>query len=98
MITESARLQQRWVKIAPHIIDTTLLASAVSLAILLNMSPSDQNWLLAKIIGLVVYIILGTVALKRGKTKTIRVSAFVLALLTFIYIVKVALAKSALPF
>ena len=98
MLSESGLLQKRWVKIAPHIIDTTLLVSALALAITLQISPLEQTWLLAKIIGLLVYIVLGTVALKRGKTKPIRMTAFVLALLTFGYIVKVALTKSPLLF
>ncbi len=98
MLTESDWLQKKWVKIAPHIIDTTLLASAITLAVILQISPLEQTWLLAKIIGLLVYIILGTVALKRGKTKPVRVTAFILALLTFGYVVKVALTKSPLIF
>ena len=94
MLSESALLQKKWVSIAPHIIDTTLLSSAIALAVMLQISPLEQTWLLAKIIGLLVYILLGTFALKRGKTKKVRVSAFILALLTFGYIVKVALTKS----
>jgi len=98
MLSDSKLLQKKWVKIAPHVIDTTLLVSAIALAVMLHISPIEQTWLLAKIIGLLVYIILGTVALKRGKTKPIRMTALVLALLTFGYIVKVALTKSPLLF
>jgi len=98
MLSESELLQKKWVKIAPHIIDTTLLGSAIALAVMLHISPIEQTWLLAKVIGLLVYIILGTVALKRGKTKPIRMTALILALLTFGYIVKVALTKSPLLF
>lgn len=98
MLTESNLLQKKWVKIAPHIIDTLLLASAISLAVILQLSPLEHPWLLAKIMGLLIYIVLGTVALKRGKTKPIRITAFVLALLTFVYIVNVALTKSPLVF
>lgn len=98
MLTESAKLQLKWVKIAPHIIDTCLLVSAISLAVMLELSPFVHGWLMAKIVGLFAYIILGTIALKRGKTKAVRTTAFVLALLTFGYIVKVALSKSAALF
>ncbi len=98
MLTNSTKLQQKWVKIAPHIIDTCLLLSAISLAALLQISPLVHGWLMAKIIGLIVYIVLGTIALKRGKTKQVRATALVLALLTFGYIVKVALTKSAIIF
>jgi len=98
MLSESALLQKKWVKVAPHIIDTLLLGSAIALAITLQISPFEQTWLLAKIIGLLLYIALGTVALKRGKTRQIRMTALILALLTFGYIVKVALTKSPLLF
>lgn len=98
MLTGSSKLQLKWVKVAPHIIDTCLLLSAISLAVLMQLSPFVHGWLMAKIVGLVVYILLGTVALKRGKTKAVRSTTFVLALLTFGYIVKVALTKSAALF
>ncbi|MDX1811904.1 MAG: SirB2 family protein, partial [Gammaproteobacteria bacterium] len=58
----------KWTRVVPHINDTILLISAITLAIKLGVSPGENSWLLAKIIALVVYIALGTVALKRGKT------------------------------
>ena len=94
MIQQSPRLQQRWVKSFPHIIDTLLLGSAITLAIQWHFSPLEQPWLAAKIIALLLYIALGTVALKRGKTLKIRVIAWLLALLCFAYIVSVAISKS----
>lgn len=94
MLTESSKLQLKWVKVAPHIIDTCLLVSAITLAVMLEISPFVHDWLMAKIVGLIAYIILGTFALKRGKTKAVRTTALVLALLTFAYIVKVAVTKS----
>ncbi len=98
MMRNSAILQMRLIKIAPHIIDTLLLASAIWLAVQYGLSPGENPWLLAKIIALLVYIILGTVALKRGKTKQIRIIAWLAALLVFAYIVAVAATKSALVF
>ena len=76
MLRESVRLEQRWVKIAPHIIDTVLLASAIALAVLLHQYPLTNDWLTAKVAGLIVYIGLGTIALKRGKTRRIRIAAW----------------------
>jgi len=98
MLRDSAMLQMRLIKIAPHIIDTLLLGSAIWLAVQYGLSPGDNPWLLAKIIALLVYIGLGTVALKRGKTKQIRIMAWLAALLVFAYIVVVAVTKSALVF
>ena len=81
MLTDSPRLQQRWVRIAPHLIDTILLASAIGLTIILSQYPLVDSWLSAKVLGLIVYIILGSIALKYGTTKPIRVAAWFAALM-----------------
>lgn len=94
MMRGSARLQQRWVKIMPHIVDTVLLASAIALAILIKQYPLVDAWLTAKVMGLLVYIGLGMVALRFGKTRVIKISAWVMAQIVFFYIVMVALTKS----
>lgn len=96
MLRESPRLQRRWVRIAPHVIDSLLLASALSLAVLSHQYPFAQGWLTAKLLGLLAYIGLGTMALKRGKTKGQRTLFFGLALLAFGYIVSVALSRNPL--
>ena len=93
MLRESDMLQQRWVKIVPHIVDTLLLASALVMVVWSAQYPFVQPWLTAKLIALVLYIVLGTVALKRGKTKAVRSWALVGAMLTFAYIVAVALTR-----
>lgn len=95
MLLESPALQRRWVRIAPHAIDTLLLASALIMVFWSGQYPFVQNWLTAKIIALLAYIGLGTIALKRGKTKTVRVTAFISALLVFAYIVGVAVTRQA---
>jgi uncharacterized membrane protein SirB2 len=94
MLGGSARLQQRWVRVAPHVIDTLLLASAIGLAIWSAQYPGRQPWLTAKILALLAYIGLGTVALKRGRTKPVRAAAFAAALLCFAYIAAVAVTKN----
>jgi uncharacterized membrane protein SirB2 len=96
MLLDSAMLQRRWVKIAPHIIDTVLLASALAMVVWSSQYPFVQSWLTAKVFALIAYILLGTVALKRGKTKGVRTTAFIAALLVFSYIVKVALTRQVL--
>ena len=98
MMLDSALLANRWVKILPHIVDTGLLLSAVFLVYSLRLSVFDHEWLWAKIIALVVYVLLGTVALKRGKTKKIKILALVLAIIIFLYIVSVAVTKSVFGF
>ena len=88
----------RWVKIVPHVVDTALLASALTMVFWSGQYPFSQPWLTAKVLGLIVYIVLGTFALKRGKNKTVRGYALVAALLTFAYIVMVALTRRPLLF
>jgi uncharacterized membrane protein SirB2 len=94
MVIDSPNLQRRMVRVAPHIIDTAFLLSGIGLIWTLRLPVLDQPWLLAKFVALIAYILLGTVALKRGKTRSIRIAALVLALMTFAYIGGVALTKS----
>lgn len=98
MLRQSPRLQQTWVKVLPHIIDTMLLGSAIIMAVLLHISPLEHTWLAAKIVALLLYILLGAVALKRGKTLRTRATAWCLSLCVFGYIVSVAITKSPFPF
>jgi len=91
-------VRQRVAKTLPHIIDTVLIVSAIWLAWLLRLSPSNTPWIAAKIVGLLVYIALGMVALRFGRTQGMRAGAWVAALLTFGYIVSVALTKDARGF
>lgn len=94
MMASPQLLDRRWVKIAPHVIDTVLLASAIALAVMIGHYPGTHDWLTAKVVGLVVYILLGSIALKRGRTRAVRVSTFFAALAVFGYIVTVAITKS----
>lgn len=89
-------LQKNWVRIAPHCIDSVLLASAIALAWISAQVPFVQAWLGAKIIALIVYIILGSFALKRTKSFKTSLIAFIAALLVFAYIVSVAITKQVM--
>lgn len=94
MMRASTQLQQRWVKIMPHVIDTVLLASAIMLAVLIQQNPLTDAWLTAKVVGLLVYIGCGMVALRFGKTRTVKVGSWIMAQIVFFYIVLVALTKN----
>ena len=96
MLRDSTLLQQRWVKITPHIVDTLLLVSAIILAVQLRFSPLEQPWLMVKIIALLVYIGAGMVALRFGRSKTVRLYAWLFGLATILYIMSVATSKSVL--
>lgn len=94
LIRDSTNLRQRWVKILPHIIDTVLLTSAVFLAMTIQQNPLQDSWLTAKVAGLLLYIVLGMVAIRFGKTRRTKIIAWVAAQCVFIYIVLVAVTKS----
>ncbi len=79
-------------KIVPHINDTLLLISAITLAVMGGFNPTNHPWLLAKIIALVVYIVLAAMALKSRGTK--RIVTYVLATLVFVFMVMTALSKT----
>ena len=98
MVMDSPRLQARWVRIVPHLNDTLLLASGIALAVLLQQYPLVHGWLTAKVLALIAYIVLGTLALKRGKTKAQRVTAWIAALLVFGYMLAVARSHDPFPF
>ncbi|MGL6265123.1 SirB2 family protein [Aeromonas jandaei] len=92
-LSGSARLQQKWLKILPHINDTFLLLLGVLLAVALQLSPGQQPWLLAKLIALVLYIGLGVMALKRP-ARGQKLLAGLAALVVFGYMVGAAVTKS----
>jgi uncharacterized membrane protein SirB2 len=94
----AAWVRSRPAKTLPHVIDTVLLLSALTLAWMLKLHPGSSPWLLAKIFGLVAYIGLGVVALRPQTTMPIRASAWLTALVVFGYIVSVAITKNPAGF
>lgn len=96
MFADSPLVRARALRLAPHVVDTTLLAAALSMAVLARLSPLAHPWLAAKIVGLLVYIVLGAVALRPGRPRHVRALAFAGAVLTFGYIVGTALRRDPL--
>ena len=94
MLADSPLLQAKFVRIAPHLVDTILLATAAWLAWMLHQYPFVHGWLTAKVLGLLAYIVLGAIALRRGRTKAVRAGAFAAALLAAAYVVGVALTRN----
>ena len=94
MLNDSPRLKARLTRVVPHVVDTLLLGSALLMAWLSGQYPFAQGWLTAKFFGLLIYILCGTMALKRGKTKAQRSLFLVLAITAYAYIVGVALTRS----
>ncbi len=91
MMRASEMLQRRWVRTLPHAIDTLLLTSAIALTLTIHQYPLVDNWLSAKVLALLFYIGLGSVALKYGKSLKIRIAAWLTAQAVFAFIVFIAL-------
>jgi len=98
MLAASPLLASRAARVLPHIVDTLLLGSALLLVWHGGGMPGRDAWLNAKIVGLLLYIVLGSIALKRGRTRTVRFVAGVLAIAVFGFIVSAALLRSPLGF
>jgi uncharacterized membrane protein SirB2 len=86
----------RIAKTLPHVVDTVLLVSALLLAWQLRLTPGNAPWLTAKIVGLLVYIGLGALALRPGRPRAMRTGAWFAALAVFGWIVSVALTRNPL--
>lgn len=84
-------------RILPDSIDALLLGSGITMVFILEYSPFEQDWLAAKIIGLLIYIVLGSFALKYAKSMFVKRLCFIAALCMFGYIVIVARTSQVLP-
>jgi uncharacterized membrane protein SirB2 len=94
-------LGQAWamarpLRILSYAIDTVLLAAAIALVVITRQYPLVAAWLTAKIVLLVVYIVLGSFALKRARTRGARIGFWLAALAVFGFIWSVARVKSPL--
>lgn len=99
MVAGSPMLQSRTVRVLPHVVDTALLASGVWLMVLTRQFPFTSAWLTVKLLAVVAYIVLGSIALRHGRSRRVRIIAGVAALLTIVWIVLVAHARHPLgPF
>jgi len=93
LFSGSPLISRRWLKVVPHVNDTLLLASAITLAVMRGFNPVQQPWLMAKIIGLLIYIVLGLIAFRFGRSRGQRMLAWLAALAVFAYIVGLAVTK-----
>ena len=96
MLADSPWQRNAVLRYLPHAVDTVLLTTALMLTTVIHQYPFSTGWLTAKVVLLVAYVVLGSIALKRGRTKRIRVAAFVAALATVGFLVTVARAHHPL--
>jgi uncharacterized membrane protein SirB2 len=97
----AVQVRSRWPASAParylsYGVDTVLLAAGVTLFIILPKAMFANGWLTVKLVFVVVYILLGTFALKRARTRIGKLLCLVAALATFAIVVAIAMSHSPL--
>ncbi len=86
-------LPVRWLSYA---IDTTLLTAALMLLTILPRAMFANGWLGTKLALIVVYVMLATYALRRARTQKSRAGFYVSALVTFGFVISIAVAHHPL--
>ncbi len=95
-LSDASMRQQKWVRIAPHAVDSLLLVLGIALVIQLGISPFS-GWLGAKLLGLLAYIGFGVLTM-RGPSRPLQIVGFVGALASVGYIFGVAFSREVWPF
>ena len=78
------------VRYLSYSIDTVLLTAALMLVTILPSAVFANGWLTVKLVLVVVYVVLGVFALRRGRSRSIRAACYFAALLVFATIVGIA--------
>lgn len=96
MLAGSPLANHKAIKRLSYVVDTLLLAAGIALTTIIHEYPFVQAWLTVKVVLLVVYIVLGVFALRRGRTRKTRAGFLVAALAVYLFIISVALAHAPL--
>lgn len=88
-------MDKKFVKVAPHVIDTLLLLSGLTLCFIIKQYPFQDAWLTEKIGAVVAYIFLATIALKANRNTLFKVFAALGAIAWIVYAAKIAMFKQA---
>jgi uncharacterized membrane protein SirB2 len=89
----SSIMDKKFVKIAPHVIDTFLLLSGLALCFIIQQFPFVEPWLTEKIIAVAAYIALGIMAFKANRSKLFKFFAFIGAIGWIVFAAKIAVFK-----
>jgi uncharacterized membrane protein SirB2 len=90
------RLTRPLARVVPHVNDTVLLAAGIAMLWLARSNPWALPWLRAKIAALILYVVLGAIALRHDNPPRLRTLCFAAALLAFGYITTAAVTKTPL--
>jgi uncharacterized membrane protein SirB2 len=89
----SSIMDKKFIKIAPHVIDTFLLLSGLALCFIIQQFPFVEPWLTEKIIAVAAYIALGIMAFKADRSKLFKFFAFIGAIGWVVFAAKIAVFK-----
>ena len=95
-IANSPRLQAKWIKITPHIIDTLLLTFGVVMAVQYSINPVEQLWLGEKLLAVAAYIFTGYFTLKLARNKPMQIIGYLGAMGWVMLIVRLAMTREPL--
>jgi uncharacterized membrane protein SirB2 len=87
------RTPWRWLSYG---VDTLLLSAGATLWAILSLNPLESPWLGTKLLLLVLYVVLGSLALKRAPTPASRRLSFAAALGVYLFMASVAVAHHPL--
>ena len=98
LLRNSSQLQRRWLRVLPHLNDTLLLTFAILLCFSIAQAPLLSPWLTEKVSFVILYIFSGMFALKWAKSRTGRITWFIVSCLMFAYTANIAVNKNPLIF
>ena len=94
----SKKLDQKWLKITPHVIDTCLLIVGISLAVKLHLNPVEHLWLAEKLLALFAYIFTGYYTLKLARNRAMQIIGYLGAMGWIMLIIRLAMTREGLFF
>lgn len=95
-LADSKQLDKKWIKIAPHVIDTFLLLLGIGLIVKLGFNPLHHLWLAEKLLALAAYIFTGYYALKLARNRAMQIIGYMGAIGWVMLIVRLAMTKQPL--
>jgi len=98
LLANSEKLQAKWVKITPHIIDTLLLSIGIVMMVQYSMSPIEQLWLGEKLLAVLAYIFTGYYTLKLARNKSMQIIGYLGAMGWVMLIVRLAMTREPMFF
>jgi len=96
MLFKNPLFRHKFFRIVPPVVDTLLLTTGITLMVMIEQYPTPQAWLAVKLTALVVYIVLGIIALNRVNNFKLQATTFIAALLTILFMYSVARAHHPL--